>query len=104
MQSKEKEVKNIVFFTDGNNFKVVEGDSVVFFNGNILNARDLEQLLKDIPYIDYAVNIDKEASLASKFNVKSIPTVIFFKDGAEVARIVGAVAQSEVSKKIDSLL
>jgi len=35
------------------------------------------------------VDIDKEAGLASRFGVMSIPTIIVFKDGVEMKRIVG---------------
>lgn len=35
------------------------------------------------------VNADDSRDLASDFDVKGIPTVIFFKDGQEVDRIVG---------------
>ncbi len=35
------------------------------------------------------VDVDAEADLAGKFSVMSIPTVILFKDGVEVARQVG---------------
>ena len=36
------------------------------------------------------VNVDDENSLAMKYGVMSIPTLIVFKDGKEAARIVGA--------------
>jgi thioredoxin 1 len=35
------------------------------------------------------VDVDAEAELAGKFGVMSIPTVVLFKDGSEVARQVG---------------
>lgn len=35
------------------------------------------------------VNVDNDASIAIKYNVVSIPTLIVFKDGKEVSRIVG---------------
>ncbi|HJZ06175.1 thioredoxin [Candidatus Amesbacteria bacterium RIFCSPHIGHO2_01_FULL_48_32] len=35
------------------------------------------------------VDVDAHPDLASRFNTMSIPTVILFKDGAEVARQVG---------------
>lgn len=35
------------------------------------------------------VDVDAEAELAQKYNVKSIPTVILFKDGLELGRQVG---------------
>jgi len=35
------------------------------------------------------VDIDKEINLASKYQVTSIPTLILFKEGQEIDRIVG---------------
>jgi len=35
------------------------------------------------------INIEKERTLASDFNVRSIPTLILFKNGKEVKRFVG---------------
>ena len=35
------------------------------------------------------VDVDKNARIAEKYNIKSIPTVILFKDGGELDRIVG---------------
>lgn len=35
------------------------------------------------------VNIDEELELASKYQVMSIPTLLVFKDGKEVERMVG---------------
>jgi len=35
------------------------------------------------------VNVDEQGALASRYGVMNIPTMILFKDGREVARIVG---------------
>ena len=35
------------------------------------------------------INVDDNFELAAKYNVSSIPTIIIFKDGNEVNRIVG---------------
>ena len=35
------------------------------------------------------INVDESPSLAMKYNVSSIPTLIVFKDGIEINRIVG---------------
>lgn len=35
------------------------------------------------------VNVDEEPDLAVRYNVRSIPTLILFKDGEEVDRLVG---------------
>ncbi len=35
------------------------------------------------------INVDENPSIARKFRVMSIPTMLFFKDGKEVERLVG---------------
>lgn len=35
------------------------------------------------------VNVDEESALASEFAVVSIPTIIVFKDGKQVEKLVG---------------
>ena len=35
------------------------------------------------------VNVDQQQTLAAKFKVRNIPTLILFKNGKEVKRIVG---------------
>ncbi len=50
------------------------------------------------------VNTDENADLATKFNIRGIPTLIFFKDGEVKDQIVGAVPKAQLKSKIDSLL
>jgi thioredoxin 1 len=50
------------------------------------------------------VNIDDENELAAKFGVMSIPTLIIFKDGKEQDRIVGALGESELTKRIEKYI
>lgn len=50
------------------------------------------------------VNTDENADLATKFNIRGIPTLIFFKDGEVKEQIVGAVPKAQLKSKIDSLL
>lgn len=42
------------------------------------------------------LNIDKAPNIASKYKVMSIPTLIYFENGAKVESIVGLVDQDEV--------
>ncbi|EGO62434.1 thioredoxin [Acetonema longum] len=42
------------------------------------------------------VNIDEQAQLAGQYNVMSIPTLVIFKDGREVKRIVGYRPRKEL--------
>ncbi|MFC3867906.1 thioredoxin [Helicobacter equorum] len=50
------------------------------------------------------VNTDEESNLAAKFGIRSIPTLIFMKDGNVVDTIIGAVSESVVTEKLNSLL
>lgn len=50
------------------------------------------------------LNVDDNPASASKYMVMSIPTLIFFKDGKEVDKIVGVVSQEELKSKIESIL
>lgn len=47
------------------------------------------------------VNVDEQGELAAQFRVMSIPTVILFKDGQLVEKIIGARAKEEFSKMLD---
>lgn len=49
------------------------------------------------------VNTDEEGALAAQYGVMSIPTVIFFKDGAEVERKVGVMPASAYTEVLDRL-
>lgn len=50
------------------------------------------------------VNVDEEADLARRFHVMSIPTVILFKNGQEVARKVGAQSIDVYQSLLDAEL
>lgn len=49
------------------------------------------------------LNVDEERNLARKFRVMSIPSILFFKDGKEVDRMVGVQSKEDLLSKIDSL-
>ena len=42
------------------------------------------------------VNVDENPGLAAKFAIHGIPTVVFFKDGKEVERLVGVRPLPEI--------
>lgn len=50
------------------------------------------------------VNTDENRAVASKYNVMSIPTIIFIKDGQVVDQVVGAVPKTVLEQKINSML
>lgn len=50
------------------------------------------------------LNVDDNPATASQFGVMSIPTLIFFKNGSVVDKLVGLHSKSDVQKQLDSLL
>lgn len=50
------------------------------------------------------VNTDEQSDLAVEFGVRSIPTLIFFKNGEVVDQLVGAQSKQAISDKLNSLL
>ena len=46
------------------------------------------------------IDIDNLSDLASKYNVRSVPTVVIEEGGVEVDRIVGSVSKQQVMGKL----
>lgn len=50
------------------------------------------------------VNVDEDQELALKYNIMSVPTLIFFKNGSVVKDIVGFCSKSKLDNTIKDLL
>ncbi len=50
------------------------------------------------------INIDEETETVADNGIRSIPTVLFFKDGKVVDRSVGLVKLSDLEDKLKSIL
>ena len=50
------------------------------------------------------LNVDQNPQSATNYQIMSIPTLIFFKDGQMVDRVVGAVPERVLEPKIEALL
>ncbi|WP_121626380.1 thioredoxin [Poseidonibacter antarcticus] len=50
------------------------------------------------------VNSDEQTDLATKYGVRSLPTMLFMKDGKIVDQLIGASPKQAIADKINSLL
>jgi thioredoxin 1 len=50
------------------------------------------------------VNTDEEQDVAIKYGIRSIPTILFFKNGELVDQMIGASSKQVLADKINSLL
>ncbi|MEX2380985.1 MAG: thioredoxin [Opitutales bacterium] len=46
------------------------------------------------------VDVDENGEVAAEYNVRAIPTLILFKDGAMVEQMVGMINKDELKSKI----
>lgn len=46
------------------------------------------------------LDVDTNPGTASRFSVRSIPTILFFKDGELVDRVIGAVPKPHLEEKV----
>jgi thioredoxin 1 len=49
------------------------------------------------------INVDENSNMASQYQAMSIPMLLFFRNGQVVDKIVGAVPESQLRAKLDSL-
>src|SRR5574337_2204835 len=49
------------------------------------------------------VNVDENPGLAARYGIRSIPTILFVKEGRVVDRVVGAVPRAKIKDKLDAL-
>ena len=50
------------------------------------------------------VNVDENRQTAAKFGIRSIPTLLFFKDGSRVDQVIGAHPKGTIKAKIEAFL
>ena len=49
------------------------------------------------------VNVDENPNLAAQFGVRSIPMLVFFKDGQQKDVVVGVQSKDALAKRLDAL-
>lgn len=50
------------------------------------------------------VNVDENRDLAAQFNIRSIPTLLVFKDGQVKGQMIGAMNKAQLKERISTYL
>jgi len=50
------------------------------------------------------LNTDDAPDIANRYGIRSIPTLLFFKNGAVVQQLVGAYPKGKISEKLETAL
>ena len=49
------------------------------------------------------VNVDENPGLAARYGIRSIPTILFVKQGKVADQVIGAVPRAKLREKLDAL-
>lgn len=55
-------------------------------------------------YAQVKLNTDESPNIATEYGIRSIPTVMIFKDGEKVETVIGAVPKTTLVNTIDKYL
>jgi len=71
----------------------------------LMVAPVIEELAKELKgkVVFGKINVDENQRTAMRFNIMSIPTILIFKDGKLVDRIIGAIPKEYIIEKLKSL-
>ena len=50
------------------------------------------------------IDVDSNSQTAGKYNIMSIPSLLFFKNGEMVDQVVGAIPKAQLSARLDKVL
>jgi len=65
----------------------------------------LEELARDFSNIPiYSINVDKSGENAAQLGIKSLPTVVIFKDGEIVQQMIGKQAGAKYREVLKTLV
>ncbi len=64
----------------------------------------LDQVSSEMPHVKIAkVNVDECGESALQYGIRSIPTIVFFKDGVVVDKHVGIMSKTDIVNKINGI-
>ena len=108
--SPNREVAETIHLTDTNFDQVLaatEGLAMVDFWAEWCGpcraiAPVLEELASEAGVTLMKVNVDENHGLAARYGIQSIPTILFFKQGAVVDRVLGAAPRAVLQSVVNA--
>ncbi len=68
-------------------------------------AKVVDELAREMPKVQFLkIDTDSIPALAGRYNITSIPTFLFFKEGKQVHRFTGARSKNNLKQEIDTRL
>ena len=62
-----------------------------------------EELSQEMPQVKFCkLDVDEERELAMQYGIESIPTLLFFKDGKVIQKLVGLRGKDELRAEIEA--
>lgn len=76
-----------------------------FWGNGCINCKALAPIFEEVKkeYADiefHEINTSEKAEMADKYNITTLPTLLFEKDGVEIARMTGLRPKVLITKKI----
>jgi len=59
----------------------------------------IAEAVPDVTFVKF--DVDSDSKTATRFGVRGVPTLLFFKDGTVVDQLVGAVPKSAITEALD---
>ena len=65
----------------------------------------VEEVAKEYSQVKFCrLNVDDNPNQAGNFQIMSIPTLIFFKQGKAIDKVVGLISKGEMVKRVQGVL
>lgn len=97
--------------TDKNFENIIANNIVVMKLGAVWCApcRQIDPIIKkmeteDNGYIVGSVDIDENSVIPLRYGVRNIPTILIFKEGQVVGKVIGNVTENELREKITAAI
>lgn len=104
-EKKVEELNDLNFeeFISKNNFVIVD-----FWAPWCPPCRNLSPIIDEISkeskeFLVGKLNVDKDQKIAELYQIKSLPTIIIFKNSKEIGRIIGFLPKDKILEKIKNL-